>query len=144
MNFWDFSDTLTRRLLAWSWFSIGSGLGLRSVDNDFSRALGAQFAAWGAIDALIALMGKSNTRAYRKLPEIEQLPKQKAEASKLYRILWVNTLLDIFYVLGGLWLWRRKASHSTTWKGHSLGIIIQGAFLFLFDLFHVFKVPKIK
>ncbi|MCB0034400.1 MAG: hypothetical protein KDE51_10290 [Anaerolineales bacterium] len=142
MSFWDFSDTLSRRLLAWSSFSIGSGLGLSKVENEFLQGAGMQFATWGAIDALIALIGKRNTHKNRQLPQEEQQPKQEAEAIKLRNLLWFNTFLDVFYVLGGVWLWRNKGADSRKWRGHSVGIIIQGGFLFLFDLYHAFKVPR--
>lgn len=142
MSFWDFSDTLSRRLLAWSSFSIGSGIGLSKLEHEFLRGVGMQFATWGAIDAIIALIGKHNTRKNRQVPAEEQPVKQEAEAIKLRNLLWVNTVLDIFYVLGGVWLWRHKGADSRKWQGHSLGIIIQGGFLFLFDLYHAFKIPR--
>lgn len=141
MSLWNFNDTLSRRLLSWSWFSIGSGLGLNQLDDEFAQGVGQQFFSWGAIDAIIALVGKWNNRKNRALPEAEQPAKQAAEARKLRRILLINTGLDILYILGGLWLWRNKGHDSRKWRGHALGIIIQGGFLFIFDLLHAFKIP---
>jgi hypothetical protein len=142
MSFWDFNDTVSRRLLSWSWFSMGSGLSMTSVNDEFLRGVGMQFASWGFIDAIIALVGKWNTHKNRQLPEDIQSVKQQTEAIKLRKILWVNTFLDIFYVIGGFWLWRHKGADSRKWRGHGVGIIIQGGFLFIFDLYHALKVPR--
>ncbi|MEP7292887.1 MAG: hypothetical protein ABI835_13980, partial [Chloroflexota bacterium] len=59
----------------------------------------------------------------------------EAEAHTLRRLLEVNTLLDLIYMFGGRSL-IRHGSRGTGW-----GIVIQGTFLFLFDLFHAGSVP---
>ncbi|MBI1259787.1 MAG: hypothetical protein GC204_20155 [Chloroflexi bacterium] len=57
------------------------------------------------------------------------------EAHNLRQLLWINTALDLLYVAGGRWLIRR-GKHGTGW-----GIVVQGMFLFLFDLLHASGVP---
>ena len=65
------------------------------------------------------------------------------EARWLSRILWVNTGLDVIYILGGLWLFQTWGEGSSLWQGHGVGIIIQGGFLFLFDLSHAFSLTPL-
>jgi hypothetical protein len=42
----------------------------------------------------------------------------------------------VLYVLGGLWLARTKGEDDEFWRGSGWGIVVQGAFLFVFDLIH--------
>ena len=58
------------------------------------------------------------------------------ETSKLSRLLWLNAGLDILYMMGGLALAQTRGRKSGYWRGHGLGIIVQGGFLFIFDLWH--------
>ena len=61
------------------------------------------------------------------------------EADFIRKILWINFGLDMLYILGGVWMilsWRRDF-----WQGTGWGIVFQGAFLFLFDLYHALNVP---
>ncbi len=54
---WKFEADLTNRLLAWGVFSLLAGLYLWSATNDFGRGFGIQCVAWGALDAVIAVVG---------------------------------------------------------------------------------------
>jgi hypothetical protein len=63
-------------------------------------------------------------------------------ARRLSRLLWLNTLLDVGYIAGGAWLVRTKGRTDPAWRGHGWGVIVQGAFLFVFDLTHALRVPK--
>jgi len=56
-------------------------------------------------------------------------------------LLWINTALDVLYVAGGLILALAFGSRGMDWQGHGWGIVVQGAFLFLFDLIHAQSVP---
>ncbi len=64
------------------------------------------------------------------------------EATQLRRLLWINTGLDALCMIGGLFLIRTKGHNDRQWWGQGLGIIIQGRFLFVFDLIHALLVPK--
>jgi hypothetical protein len=55
-------------------------------------------------------------------------------------LLWINTALDVLYVLGGLW-WAKRDSGDGEAKGNGLGVMIQGAFLFVLDLIHALNAP---
>ena len=65
------------------------------------------------------------------------------ETRKLRRLLWLNTLLDILYVAGGLGLRAIRGRNEPAWRGHGWGIVVQGGFLFLFDLYHVLVLPSV-
>lgn len=150
LNIWHFQDSLTRRLTWWSIFSILSGAwmawGVPFAQPDpkfiqYWRGMGIQFLAWGGIDLLIALFGASGTQKRRaKLNPEELISTQPKERSHLARILWINTGLDVLYVAGGIALIVILGASDPFWRGSGWGILLQGGFLFFFDLFHALKL----
>jgi hypothetical protein len=62
---WKFEADLTNRLLVWCILSLLSGLYAWFATNEFGRGFGIQLAAWGAVDAVIAIVG-AGTAARRK------------------------------------------------------------------------------
>ncbi len=139
---WQTQQNITRQLLIWSGLSIAAGLGLQRA-GDFWRGLGAQAIGWGAIDALIAGFGQHSAR--RKQAALSDPLAQDVvigETRNLRRLLWINTALDVGYVISGLLLARSKGQTSRTWRGHGWGIVIQGGFLFFFDLIHALRLPS--
>jgi hypothetical protein len=142
-----FARSVSLRLLAWSGLSIAGGALLWWRGGPFARAFGVQALAWGAIDALIAafgLLGGRRAPAAGELAETSAVAGATAEreAQKLRRLLWFNALLDVGYVTGGVALLRTKGRSDPQWRGHGWGIIVQGAFLFVFDLVHALRVPR--
>ena len=141
MNIWDFQQNLARRLLVWSALSIFFGLLLQLLKNPFSRGLGQQLAGWGVIDGLIATIGlrgarKEHLSSQNAVNDLAVANRAVRQQDTLQRILEINTGLDILYMAGGLQTVRTKGSKDAFWRGTGLGIIIQGGFLFFFDLFH--------
>ena len=102
------------------------------------------FVVWGLIDGIIALVGLRNAKKGRELPPAEQAIKAPQEAKKLRRLLWINTGLDVLYALGGWWVYKNKGEQedSDEWRGQGIGIIIQGGFLFFFDLIQALRTPR--
>lgn len=138
---WDFQDTLTRRLLLWSALSIAAGIGLLIFGDPFWRGFGLQALVWGAIDAAIALFGQR--AAARRRAGGPHGPEALArEARNLRRLLWINTGLDVLYVAGGIVLLYTLAVQNPFAAGNGWGIIVQGGFLFFFDLLHALAVPR--
>jgi hypothetical protein len=137
---WDFQDMLSRRLLLWSALSIAAGVLLVSFgESPFWRGFGLQALIWGGIDAAIALFGQRSSRKRRA--EGPHGPEALgSEARKLRRLLWINTGLDVLYVAGGVVLPRRRAPQRFA-AGSGWGIIVQGGFLFVFDLLHAIATP---
>lgn len=157
LDIWQFQDALTRRLTWWSIGSILSGAwmlwgvplmqaepSLRSLFNPVVepwRGMGVQFLAWGGIDLAIAVFGAAGTRRRKsKLTPAELIAAQAQERTNLARILWINTSLDVLYVIGGLTLAYTLGAANLFWWGGGWGIVIQGGFLFFFDLFHALKL----
>ena len=143
MNIWDFQTRLTRRLLIWSVFSVFFFTLIFFSVNSLLRGLAIQFCVWGIIDAGIAIFGAYASAKKQAKLQADELAEAK-EANWLERILWINTALDVLYILGGLWLMQTWGTESPLWRGHGLGIVIQGGFLFFFDFFHAFSLRNLR
>jgi hypothetical protein len=126
-----FQRTVSNRLLAWSILSMVGGALLQLARAPFWRAFGQQAIGWGAIDAALAIFGR---RGLEQKVQRGYLPAEAAnDLHNLRRLLWFNAGLDVLYMLGGLALLRRE---DETPRGHGAGILVQGIFLFKFDLIH--------
>ena len=136
---WDFERLVSRRLLLWAFPSMLAGLGLILFGNAFWRAFGIQFLAWGAVDALIAWLGLRNLN--HKVDTRKSYAEEAQEASRMRNILWINNALDVLYVASGAALVYFLGSEAQFWQGTGWGIILQGTFLFVFDLAHALRVP---
>ncbi len=136
MTIWQFNQTLTRRLLSWASTSISTGISLLLRGNPFQQGMGTQFVGWGVINMLIALIGGRSSRQRAAAPDAQEPETIAKETRNLRRLLWINTGLDVFYMLGGWQLARTKGKTDPRWLGQGWGIIVQGAFLFFFDLIH--------
>ncbi len=110
---------LGRALIAWSIASIIVGVILLLVPVSLLQGVGLQALLWGIIDIIIALVG-----IFRQ---------KEQSADKVARFLRINVFLDIGYMLVGVllvvFLWVDQFM-----LGNGIGIIIQGAFLFILDL----------
>lgn len=140
MTIWEFSKQVSYRLLAWAGLSVFGGLGLIWGKRPFWRGVGVQCVGWGLVDAVIALVGRRSTRRKQRAAETDPAAAGD-ERRSLARLLWINTGLDVFYVLGGVWLLRKRGEEAS-WRGHGWGVIVQGAFLFFFDLWHALRLRR--
>lgn len=142
---WEFNRTLTRRLLRWALFSMGSGAALLLQKGEYGKGVGIQFVGWGVVDALIALFGGWSTeRQYSQLENPNAPAQQAPQARSLQRLLWINAVLDVFYVLGGFVVARIRGAGDERWRGQGHGIMVQGAFLLVFDVLHALLIPRPK
>ncbi|MDW8172479.1 MAG: hypothetical protein RML73_08340 [Anaerolineae bacterium] len=141
MNVWQQQEALSRRLLRWAGLSIILGLVL-SLGNKFWRGVGSQFLGWGVTNALIAIFGQAAAR--QRVADLENpglVDVQAQEAEKLSRLLWINAALDVLYMLGGRAVGQRDKGDGRM-KGIGVGIILQGLFLLVFDIFHAREVDR--
>ncbi len=135
MAFFHYQRRILAILLAW-------GLGNMVVSplvllrhDPFWRQFGLQAFVWGAIDALLALAGRRQAvrdathYAEGKLDDTAVQHK----ALGLRRILLINAGLDVLYVLSGYWV-AQKFRDRPNRRGLGLGILVQGAFLLIYDL----------
>jgi hypothetical protein len=91
--------------------------------------VGQQAIGWGLIDALIALVaGRSSAKSF--------------SGKTLRRVLLINAGLDVLYMLGGFIFARTKGAADEKLRGQGWGIVLQGLFLFKFDLFHGLLIPN--
>lgn len=145
MNLWDFQTRLTRRLLIWSVLSVACATLTFFFASQLLRGLAVQFFAWGLIDAGIALFGAyASAKKRLKVQDPDPARGETQEIQWLTRVLWINTGLDVLYVIGGFWLLQTKGAESLLWRGHGLGVMIQGGFLFFFDFYHAFALRKLR
>ncbi len=144
MDIWIFQRRLTTVLLGWAMASITFGLGLLRDENPFRQGVGEQFAGWGLVNALIALFGWTSTARRQKLSDASKPATQAAEQRKIARLLWVNTGLDVFYILGGLLTVRTRGAADERWRGRGIGIMVQAGFLFFFDLINAARAGQVR
>ncbi|GJG86146.1 hypothetical protein tb265_13270 [Gemmatimonadetes bacterium T265] len=138
-----FADTLLSlershllRLLIWGAGSVVAGtllLALQALQRtagspSLLRHFAIQTVAWGAIDLALALWAQRGLAL-----------RDYAGARQLDRVLWLNLGLDAGYIGVGVtlalcgWLFGRRYAP----VGAGLGVIVQGAALFLLDLLFV-------
>ena len=133
-NFFSYQQRRIWILLVWGLASIVSGLSLQRSRSSFWKQFGLQAAMWGAIDAALAVFGLNTANKKEErlaLGELTDVDEQK-EARNFFRILFVNTFLDIGYVASGIWVMQRFKARADR-RGAGMGIIVQGLWLFLFD-----------
>lgn len=141
MRIWEFNETLSERLFSWNIVNVFVGL-ILSLLKPFWQGIGSQSVGWGLINIAIAIVGsRVADRRYRNLTDPLDIEVTLRESRNLRRILWVNTFLDVIYVLGGLRLAQTRGKKDQMWRGMGIGIVIQGAMLFIFDLIHARAVP---
>jgi hypothetical protein len=124
-----FTLTLARRLFLWGALSTIGGVILQFSRRPFWIGVGQQAIGWGVIDVLIALAaGRSTARSF--------------SAATLRRILFINAALDVLYMLGGFIFARTRGAADEKLRGQGWGIVLQGLFLFKFDLIHALLAPN--
>jgi hypothetical protein len=141
MNVWELQRGVSRRLLVWSGVSVAGGIALLFA-GPFWMGVGIEAVAWGVVDAAIALIGGWVARRRRaRLADADGAEVLAREARGLRRLLLINTGLDVLYVAGGVALALTLGADNLFWRGNGWGIVIQGGFLFVFDLAHALLIP---
>ena len=97
------------------------------------RAFALQSAAWGAINLGIAAVGLAAGP-----PETTTMLTDALAAEERYGdILWINTGLNVGYIAVGATLYavgaRAGVGRAQEWKGHGLGVVMQGVGLLVLD-----------
>ena len=136
---YDFQRTISVRLFFWAILNMCGGLYLYLSGSLFWRGFGLQAAAWGAVDAAIALFGLRGLTS--KLTAGYNPAETSARTRWLRRILLINAGLDGLYILGGLALALTFSRVHSFQAGMGWGILLQGVFLLLFDSLHAWQIP---
>lgn len=142
MTIWDFQRNLSTTLQGWAASSISSGLLMTTAREDLVKGMGEQFAGWGAVNMAIATFGKRSAASRRQEPDALTPAVIAKEQRNLARLLWINAALDVLYVLGGLRVVRTKGAADERWRGRGWGIVVQGGFLFFFDVIQALALGR--
>ncbi len=137
---WDYQRLLSQRLMIWAVASFLAGGLLLLAGDEFWRGFALQAAVWGLINAAIAVFGQRGAR--QKISLTVDLETARKERRKVGKILWVNTGLDLLYIGGGIALYLTQQVSDPFLAGTGMGILVQGLFLFVFDLLHALNLPS--
>ncbi len=99
--------------------------------------------AWNAVNLTLAGVGYFSAK--RADISSYNLSKTVTEQYKIQKILLLNTGLDVAYMAGGLYFLERskvEEDNAEQWKGYGQSLILQGGFLFVFDIFQYYKHAK--
>lgn len=134
-NLFTYQQQVMPVLLGWGVGSIVSGLIWMRSTADWLRGLGSQFLGWGIVDSLIAAFAIRNAAQKNGLVEVGEITQDEhhRQSVQFERIVWLNALLDIGYIFGGIWLAKRNPTNQQR-QGMGWGILIQGGFLFIWDV----------
>ena len=139
-------DTRSAMLVLGSWAvgNIAVGLiGMSSTNNPETKAFHQMNAGWGAVNLTLAGFGYYS--AAHADPSSFDLAQTSEELHKMQKILLFNAGLDLAYMAGGLWM-LEKSNNSTTnpeqWSGFGKSLLMQGAFLMVFDLGTAWALSK--
>ena len=118
---------------SWAIANIGTGVSLRGSSKGSMRHFHEMNIYWNLVN--LGLAGVGVYAAVSGEVEGLSLAESMNEQQKMEKILLFNAGLDIGYILGGLYMMERsKRSDSQRLKGFGKSVILQGTFLFMFDL----------
>ena len=128
---------------SWAVLNIGTGLALRGNANGSTQYFYDMNAIWNGVNLGIAAFGFFRAR---KLKQPENGLEMYNIQNRLDKTLLLNTGLDLAYIATGLFLndrGRRSAKNHDLFIGYGKSVIMQGAFLFAFDLSMILVHRKI-
>ncbi len=136
----EFVDVLGRRLVARGLAGVILGA-VAVVAGDVAwRGLGAALLGWGAVDAAIGVAARLLSERSRRRTIGDQDARDR-HTRRIRRLLLVRVAIDALAVALGAWL--AVSAGDDAWRaGAGIGLGIQGALLFLFDLAHTRWVPR--
>jgi hypothetical protein len=129
-------------LLAWSLGSVIVGWLWRRPASVFWRGLGDQFIGWGLVDGLIAGFGLRGARRNAGLCKNGQMDLVEVHRQRrnFSLIIGLNIFLDLGYMLLGRSLINRSQEEYR--RGMGWGILVQGGFLFIWDVLLLLFIPE--
>ncbi len=128
-SFFRWQERVLGILLAWGATNVVVGAGASQARGIASRQVAWQALAWGAIDLLIAIVGRRSAR--RKASDATPASTREAVVG-FQRVLAINAVLDIGYIVGGT-SFAATAGRDRRRLGVGIGIVLQGIFLALYD-----------
>ena len=120
---------------SWALLNIGTGLALRSRYDDDRRHFHTMNAGWNAVNLGLAGFGYFRSRRFR-LKEVSGTEFSNHYVNTRQTLLF-NAGLDLAY-MGAGWALMERSRYDTErdlqWRGFGHSLLLQGAFLFVFDL----------
>lgn len=140
MTVYEFGDLVSERLTQWAVVNTIVGLFLSVARSNAVKGFASQMVGWGVIDGLIAQYGHKSSLKRRAEPDGYDPVTLQQQTKNMRLALWINAGLDVIYVFTGLAIANRSKSQQS--KGIGWGIVVQGGFLFLFDLIHAVLLER--
>lgn len=119
---------------AWGVGNVVAGAIGMSQSKGSQRAFHQMNLGWGAVNLGLAASGLWT--ATHTDPSAFDLYQTTLEHHRLQKILLFNAGLDVAYMAGGAWMMERAKTsekHAERLRGFGRSILLQGAFLFVFD-----------
>lgn len=119
----------------WAVGNLAVGATLLGQSKGENRAFQQMQIGWGAVNLGIATLGYLGS--LKADPSTWDTYQSVQEHYKIQKILLFNAGLDVGYMLGGAYLLekgKREVKNAERLRGFGRSIILQGAFLFVFDL----------
>jgi Family of unknown function (DUF6992) len=139
-NLYRFQQRAFPALLGWALGSVAAGLfWMKNLDGSVA-GFGSQFAGWGAINAILGLFGLNSARRNleRQAKGDISLAEHTQQGRNFERLVLLNAGLDIGYIAAGALLAgtpvTKPQNRPGFRSGMGWGILVQGAFLLVWDL----------
>ena len=98
VDFFGWQERALGWLLAWGTGNVIVGMGGARAADEVVRQIARQAVGWGSVDLLLAINGRCSARRHARTAGPAQVT---AAVTRFRRILAINAVLDVFYVLGG-------------------------------------------
>lgn len=131
-----------RVLAVWALANIAIGTILRLVPAVGNESFWEMMALWNVVNIVLAGSGLYHLRREKASGDLAQ---EIRSIHGLEKVLLFNGGLDVGYVLFGVLLTQLESGFMyQSYAGWGAAIIVQGLFLFLFDLGFAYRVSKVR
>ncbi|RKH97615.1 hypothetical protein [Corallococcus sp. AB038B] len=119
-------------LFGWAVLNIGTGVAGHFASEGETRAFFQANAAWNVVSLVIAGLGYHGQATAD--PASWDLARSLSEGQRMEKVLLLNAGLDVGYIAFGGFLWERgMRKDSERLRGWGKSVLMQGAFLLVFD-----------
>ncbi|MHA7634684.1 DUF6992 family protein [Corallococcus sp. M7] len=119
-------------LFGWAVLNIGTGVAGHFASEGETQAFFQANAAWNVVNLVIAGLGYHGQATAD--PASWDLARSLAEGQRMEKLLLFNAGLDVGYIAFGGFLWERgMRKDSERLRGWGKSVLMQGAFLLVFD-----------
>ena len=133
-----FGRAVRTRLMLWSVLTVAIGALLLRRGGRVWRGFGVQSLGWGR--SMPSIAGSGLLADIGRLKRLRVAIPNAPHASCACSLF--NAGLNVGYMAWASSSPTPRAARDTSSRGQGWGIVVQGAFLFLFDLYHALRVPR--